>query len=96
MLFLHFKYLHFCPDFFGHVGKRLEKKAKVNFKIYDVANCTTNNYSPHIVQYLRKHRKPEMKFRQLIEYNMRNIFIEKSSIKCCQQASPRLFYKNQY
>ena len=37
-----------------------------------------------------------MKFGQLIEYNMRNIFIEKSSIKCCQEASPRPFHKNQY
>ena len=24
--------INFCPDFFGHVGKRLDKKAKVNFK----------------------------------------------------------------
>ena len=30
------RYLSFCPDFFGHVGKQLDKKAKVNFKIYDV------------------------------------------------------------
>ena len=31
-----FKYLNFCLDFFVHVGKRLYKKAKVNFRIYDV------------------------------------------------------------
>ena len=37
-----------------------------------------------------------VKFSQLIEYNMRNIFIEKSSIKCCQEASPGTFYKNQH
>ena len=36
------------------------------------------------------------KFGQLIEYNMRNIFIKKSSIKYCQEASPRPFYKNQF
>ena len=49
------KYLHFCSNFFGHVGKRLEKKANVNFKTYDITDCTTNNYNPHIVaQYLRK------------------------------------------
>ena len=26
----------FCPDFCGHVGKLLNEKAKVNFKIYYV------------------------------------------------------------
>ena len=30
-LFL-FKYLNFCPDFFGHMGKRLDNKIKVSFK----------------------------------------------------------------
>ena len=29
--------LIFYPDFFCHVGKRLDQKANVNFKIYDVA-----------------------------------------------------------
>ena len=33
-----------------------------------------------------------MKFRQLIEYN-RNIFLEKSSIKCDADGTPGLFYK---
>ena len=46
MLLLLFKYLDFCPNFFGHVGKRLEKKAKLNFNIYDVTECTTYNYNP--------------------------------------------------
>ena len=35
-----------------------------------------------------------MKFVQLIEYNMRNIVIEKSYPKCGGKASPRPFYKN--
>ena len=26
------RYLTFCPDYFGNVGKRLDKKAMVNFK----------------------------------------------------------------
>ena len=29
------RYLNFCPSIFGLVGKGLDKKAKVNFKIYD-------------------------------------------------------------
>ena len=32
------RYLNVFPDFFGHVEKWLDKKAKVNFKIYDVIN----------------------------------------------------------
>ena len=29
---------------FGYVEKRRDNKAKVNFKIYDVTDWTTNNY----------------------------------------------------
>ena len=29
MLFSSLRYLNFCPDFFGHVEKRLDKKAKL-------------------------------------------------------------------
>ena len=32
-LFSCLRYLNFCLDIFGQVGKRLDKKAKVNFKI---------------------------------------------------------------
>ena len=34
-----------------------------------------------------------MKFGQLIEYNTRNIFVEKSYTKCCLETSPRVFFK---
>ena len=34
-----------------------------------------------------------MKSGQLIEHNMRNIFLEKSYTKYSGEASPRLFYK---
>ena len=30
---------------FGHVGKQLDKKGKVNFQIYDVTDWKTNNYN---------------------------------------------------
>ena len=49
-LFLH---LHFCPDFFDYVGKRLDKKAKVSFKLYNVTEWKTNNYNSHVAQYLK-------------------------------------------
>ena len=35
-----------------------------------------------------------MKLFQLIEYKMRNIFLEKSYTECSGEASPRPFYKN--
>ena len=34
-----------------------------------------------------------MKFGQLIEYNMRNIFLEKSYTKCCGETIPTPFPK---
>ena len=53
-LVLFLRYLSFCPNFCGHVGKRCDKKAKVNFKIYDVINWKTTNYNTHIAQYLKE------------------------------------------
>ena len=34
-----------------------------------------------------------VKFGQLIEHNMRNIFLEKSYTKCGEETSPRPFFK---
>ena len=36
-----------------------------------------------------------MKFDQLIEYNMRNIFVEKSYTKCAKEIIPKPLSKNQ-
>ena len=46
----------FCPDFLViyDIEKRLDKKTKVNFKIYDVTEWLTANYNIHITQYLKK------------------------------------------
>ena len=38
----------FLSSLFGYVEKRLGKNALVNFKIYDVTNCTTNNYNTQV------------------------------------------------
>ena len=46
--------LKFYPDFIDHVGKRLDKKAKVDFKIYDVTNWTINNCNTDLARYLKK------------------------------------------
>ena len=54
------RYLDFSPHFFGNVGKQLDKKAKPNFKIYDVLNWETINYSKcikaglhHMINHIR-------------------------------------------
>ena len=38
---------------FDHVGKQLDKKTKVDFKIYDVTDWETKNYNTHIAQILK-------------------------------------------
>ena len=43
----------FLPRRFVHVGKRLDKKIMVNFKIDDVTDWITDNYNSHIIQYLK-------------------------------------------
>ena len=48
------RYLNFCPNFFGHVGKSLDKKAEVNFKNYDVIYWETNSYNRYIAQHGKK------------------------------------------
>ena len=47
------KIFNFCPDFFDHVAKLLDKKAKADFKIYDTTAWETKNCNTHITQYLK-------------------------------------------
>ena len=44
-----------------------------------------------LLNILRSNGNQAMKFGQSIEWNMRNIFIEKSYTKCGGEISPRLF-----
>ena len=53
------KILNLCSDFFDHVEKWLDEKAKFNSRIYDVKDSTTNNYHTHIARYLTKKRQPD-------------------------------------
>ena len=48
------RYLHFCSDFQGYEGKRLDNKVKVNFKLYDVTNWEASNYNIHYCPLLHK------------------------------------------
>ena len=70
------KIFSFCSEFFGYVWKWLDKKAKVNFKIYHITNWNTNNYNEHITRYLKNKDNHKMKFGMAIKYKMRNIFLK--------------------
>ena len=56
----------------------------VNFKI------ATSQILPNIS---RSKSNQTMKFTQLIEYNIRKIFLEKSYTKCGEEINPRPFFK---
>ena len=72
----HFKGIKiFVLTFWSCRKKDLIKK--VNFEIYDVTTWLTNNQNTHIAQHFTKKVNQTIKFGQLIEYNKRNIFIQK-------------------
>ena len=71
------KFQFFVLLFFGHVGKRLDKKTKVNFKIYDVTIGLINNYNTRIVQHFKSKSNQRLKFGRLREYKVRNIVLQK-------------------
>ena len=64
----------FLSRLFGHIKNPTRKKDKVNFKIYDV---TTGQeaITIYILSSISRNKDIQtMKFRQLIEYDERNIF----------------------
>ena len=70
----------------GHAGKRLEHK--VNFKIYDVATLLSKIAMHILTNISRSKRNQAMEFGQLIESNLKNIFLEKSYTKYCGETVP--------
>ena len=77
------KIFKFLSWFFGQVEKWHDCKDHVNYRIYDVTTWKTNNGNVHIARHLKRSKGNQtLKFNQLIEYNMRNIFLEKSYTKC--------------
>ena len=62
----------------------------VNFKFYGVTALLT--ILIHILPNISRSKGNQtIKFAQLIECKMRNIFLEKSYAKCGAETSPRLF-----
>ena len=76
---------------FGHVAKQHDEKGKVIFKFYDVTAWLTSNRLRILPNISRSIGNQTMEFGQLIECNMRNIFLEKSYTKCGGETSPRPF-----
>ena len=72
------RYLIFFPEFFGHVGKRIDKKAEVNFKIYDIPDWETKITIHVLPNISRSEDNQIIKIVQLIQYNVRNTFLKKS------------------
>ena len=92
-LFVH-KIFKFLSWLFGHAEKRFDWKDMVHFKIYDVTTWKTIAIQYNIIavqlQYntilpniSRSKGNMTMKFCQLLEYNMKNIFLEKIIHKMC-------------
>ena len=80
---------------FGHLAKRRDKKDKVIFKFYDVTVWLTTNCNIHILPNISRSKGNQiMKFGQLIEFNMRNIFLGISYKKCVEELVQDPFLKN--
>ena len=89
------KIFKFLFTIFGHTAKRLDKKDKVNFKFYDVTAWLTNHCNTHILPNISRSKGNQtMKFGQLIECNMRNIFFEYHTRNPMEKLIPDLFLKN--
>ena len=84
------KIFKFLSWLFGHVSKRLDKKNKINFKFYDFTAWLTIVIHA-LANIWRSKSNQAIKFGQLIECNLRNIFREKSYTKCSGKTSPRSF-----
>ena len=85
------KIFKLLSQLFDHVEKTACLEDKVNFKICEVTIELTNNCNTHSDQYLKK----AAKLGQLIEYNMRKIFLEKPYTKCGGKLFSKPFLKNQ-
>ena len=81
----------FLSWLFGHASERLDSKDKFNFKCYEVAVWLINNGNNILPNISRSKGNQTMKFRQLTECNMKNVFLEISCTKCGGETSSRPF-----
>ena len=85
-LFLFSRYLSFCFDFLVTYRNGLIKKISL------ISNFGYQTVVIHILPNISRSKcNQAMQFGQLIEWNMRNIFLEKSYTKCSGETSPKPF-----
>ena len=83
----------FLSWIFGCAEKRLDVKVLVDFKVYGVINwITINHNTPSTNISISKGNNQAMKFGQLINYSVRNVFLQRSCRKCGREASYRPFF----
>ena len=72
------KIFQFSSWLFGHLGNRLDEKAKVNSK-FTTSQTSKQKITIHLLPDISRSKGNQaMKFGQLIRYNVRNIFLQKS------------------
>ena len=69
--------------------RRYDKKAQASFKTYDAKDWRANYDNTKIAQHSRSKDYDEMEVGYLIEYNMRNIFVQISCRKWVRVSSSR-------
>ena len=81
-LFLFLRYLHFWPNFFDYVEKRLDNfNININLKTEAIFKITTSSTEKQIItlhilcNISRSKENQKMKFGQLIEFNVKNFFL---------------------
>ena len=68
---------YFCPDFFSHVWKRLDKKARLMLiSQFMTPQPGKQIITIYILANISRNRDDQtLKFAQLIKYNVRNMFL---------------------
>ena len=90
-LFSFSRYLYICLDFLAMQKIDLINKVRLLSK-FMTSQFGKQTIAIHILSNISRSKgNHTMKFRQLIEYNMRNIFLEKSYAKFDGETSPRSF-----
>ena len=90
MYILFRRYLNFCSNYFGHTGKGFGKSPKIDFKFLTSQTRKQRITIKILSGISRSKDNQEIKFGQLIEYNIKSIFPEKPCAKCDVETS--LFY----
>ena len=94
-LFSFSRYLYICLDFLAMQKIDLINKVRLLSK-FMTSQFGKQTIAIHILSNISRSKgNHTMKFRQLIEYNMRNIFLEKSYTKCCGEIILRPFSKKE-